>query len=227
MARRAPAREAATKPTDDPNTGKNDQDAADEAARAAAAQGAGSAAGAANAPKGDDEGNDDDEEDDKHTAMIDGMISDDVAKQLKIVDPVKRRLLAEACLIFGIDPDPRKKPLELAGFRFDAGEPDGPNPVPASVSVVTSGGLKIRYPMDSDTETRLRLAFGAFVVEKGSGERKELPLPDDLTLPRSNVDGVVRTNEHQYRPGYLRSGGKSEADRRETVSALRWKALGQ
>jgi hypothetical protein len=42
-----------------------------------------------------------------------------------------------------------------------------------------------------------------------------VPLPDDLALPVAQVTGVATKTEHRYRRGYLREGGKKEADRRE------------
>jgi hypothetical protein len=136
------------------------------------------------------------------------------------ISPEERRLLAEACYVFGINPDPTLKPRELASYRYDAGDPNAATPVPAYVSIGTSGGLKIRYPMDEDTETRLRIVYNAFRVNK-AGEREVLPLPADLTLPRSNVDGLVRSGEHQYRTGYLKEGGKAESDRRQKLEEFR------
>jgi len=131
------------------------------------------------------------------------------------------RLLAEACYVFGIDPNPKLKPRELLSHRFDAGEPDGVPVIPPSVIMVTAGGLKIRYPVDVDTEHRLRIVYNAYRVNGKTGEKEVLPLPPDLTLPREHVDGKVRSSDHQYRTGYLREGGKSESDRRDKIAALR------
>ncbi len=143
-------------------------------------------------------------------------------EQLGIASDVAAQLLAEACYVFGIDPNPKLKPLELAKWRFIAGDPDGLPPLPAAVSLVTSGGTKIQYPIDDDTEYRLRVIYNAFVIDKSTNEKKILPLPQDLTLPRQYVDGIVRSNEHQYRTGYLREGGKVEAEKRaERLSQLR------
>lgn len=130
-------------------------------------------------------------------------------------------LLAEACYVFGIDPNPALKPRELMAFRVDEGEPDGVPPVPPSVVLVTAGGLKLRYPLDDDSENRLRVVYNAYKVDK-DGNRVVLPLPQDLTLPRESIDGVVRSKDHQYRTGYLREGGATEAAaRQKKLDALR------
>lgn len=204
MARRAPARQ------DDPT-----QTDEERAAAAAAAEG----------PEGTDEGEEGLSLDNASARedLIDAMISDDAASVLKLDDDANRRLLAEACFVFGINPDPRTKPLELAGHRFDAGDPDGTNPTPAYVSIVTAGGRKLRYPIDSDTETILRDVFMAYTIDKATGERKLVPLPPDMTLPREAVTGLSRTGEHQYRSGYLREGGKAEGDRRAALQDLKRK----
>ena len=62
---------------------------------------------------------------------------------------------------------------------------------------MTAGGLKFTWPLDEDSVTRLRQWFNAFKIV--NGEKVVLPLPEDLTLPREAVDGVVRSAEHQYR----------------------------
>lgn len=159
--------------------------------------------------------------------LLDQVISDPVSTRIakdvrRALPEHERRLLAEACYVFGINPDPTLKPRELAAWRYDQGDPDAATPVPAYVSMVTSGGLKIRYPLDEDSEIRLRTVYNCFRVNRKTGEREVLPLPPDLTLPREAVDGIVRTSEHQYRTGYLREGGKAESDRRaKTLERLR------
>jgi hypothetical protein len=153
--------------------------------------------------------------------LTEKMLPAPIRQRLKVRDELEAELLAEACFVFGINPDPSLRPIELAKHRFDPGDPTGASPVAPSVTLVTAGGLKIRYPVDEDTETRLRNVYHAFKVGK-DGERQVLPLPADLTLPRENVDGVVRSHEHQYRTGYLREGGKNESDKRAaTLKQLR------
>lgn len=136
------------------------------------------------------------------------------------LDPMERRILAEACYVFGLNPDPTLKPRELAQYRFDQGDPHAASPVPPYVSLVTAGGLKLRYPIDDDTETRLRTVYNCFRANPRTGEREALPLPPDLTLPREAVDGVVRSSEHQYRTGYLKEGAEGR-DRRAKLDELR------
>jgi hypothetical protein len=153
-------------------------------------------------------------------ALVEQLLPARVQDALKL-DPRFAGLLAEACYVFGLNPDPTVKPIELAAFRCDPGDPNGVNPTPASVVLVTGGGLKIRYPIDEDTENRLRIVYNAYKVNTKTGEREVLPLPPDLALPREHVDGVVRTADHQYRTGYLREGGKAEAARREQLRSLR------
>lgn len=131
------------------------------------------------------------------------------------------QLLAEACFVFGIDPNPKLKPKELMSFRYDQGEPDGAPPIPPTVTLVTCGGLKVKFPIDADSEHKLRIVYNAYRVDAKTGEKVVLPLPPDLTLPREYVDGLVRTAEHQYRTGYLKSGGKAEGDRKAKIAELR------
>ena len=132
-------------------------------------------------------------------------------------------LLLDACNVFGVNPDPAL-PLwagrgtgpfrELLAWRFYPGQPAAG--VPDSVTLVTVGGVKVRFyadpdfPMDTDTENRLRLVFHAWKTNPKTNEVEPLPLPDDLTLPRSAVTSQVNPNAgHQYRGGYLRRA-KSE-----------------
>lgn len=127
-------------------------------------------------------------------------------------------LLLDACNVFGVNPD-TSLPLwagrgtgpfrELLAWRFYPGQPAAG--VPDSVTLVTVGGVKVRFyadpdfPMDPDTENRLRLVFHAWKTNPKTNEVEPLPLPDDLTLPRSAVTSQVNPNAgHQYRGGYLR-----------------------
>ena len=105
-------------------------------------------------------------------------------------DP-RAALLAEACRVFGINPDPELRPLELAAHKF-YGSAELLEPM--SVSLVTAGGLKIRYPIDAATEYRLR--YNVFKAHKTvrngwSEQHVELPLPADLRLPRVHLTGQV------------------------------------
>lgn len=127
-------------------------------------------------------------------------------------------LLLDACNLYGVNPDQTLPPYqgrgagpfkELMNWRFIPGN-DGAG-IPDSVSLVTVGGTKVRhyadpdFPMDPDTETRLRNVFHAWRTDPKTNEIVALPLPDDLTLPPAAVSGRVNANAgHQYRGGYLR-----------------------
>jgi len=125
-------------------------------------------------------------------------------------------LLLDACNVFGVNPDPslpiyagrgRGPFRELMAWKFYPG--DSRAGIPDAVVFVTVGGTKVRYtadpdfPMDPDTETRLRNVFHAWKTDPKTNEIIALPLPTDLTLPRSAVSSVVET-AHQYKGGYLR-----------------------
>jgi len=158
--------------------------------------------------------------------LVDKILPPDVREAFKadrvfIDSPVHAELLAEACYVFGINPDPRVKPRELLAHRFDQGDPNGTPAIPAGVSIVTGGGVKIRYPIDNETEERLRVVYNCYREDPKTHTRVVLPLPENLTLPREQVDGIVRSTEHQYRTGYLKEGGKAETARRATLKALR------
>lgn len=136
-------------------------------------------------------------------------------------------LLLDACNVFGVNPD-MTTPIyqgrgrgpfrELLNWKFYPGnEAAG---IPDSVVVVTIGGVKIRYytdpdfPMDPDTENRLRHVFHAWKMNPKTNEVEPIPLPDDLTLPRSAVTSQVDPNAgHRYASGYLR---RSKDDPRNT-----------
>lgn len=201
--------------------GQSEDEAAEAAEAAAAAVRKGDEPPAAPARDEDDDADPLDPEE-----ILEKIIPSDVAVRIAkdqrrdTLDAQERALLAEACYVFGINPDPTLKPRELAAYRFDKGDPDAVTPIPAYVSMVTSGGLKVRYPIDDDTEMRLRTVYNCFRANPKTGEKEELPLPPDLTLPRAAVDGVVRSTEHQYRTGYLREG-QAGRDRRSKLDDLR------
>jgi HAMP domain-containing protein len=220
--RRSPAREG----VDDPNDAT--QGAGADEPTAAASAGAGDAKTPNDPPQATTAStstrrpasDEDDEVGRLDKEIIDKVLPERVRIALKL-QPAQVELIAEACYVFGINPDPALKPRELAAHRIDQGEPDGTPPVPASVVLVTAGGLKIRYPIDDDTDTRLHIVYNAFRVNKDTGDREMLPLPGDLTLPRENVDGIVRAQEHVYRSGYLKEGGAAERERRAKIAELR------
>lgn len=128
-----------------------------------------------------------------------------------------RDLLLDACERYGINPVQDQRPVELSAWKYRPA--NAVEQVPASVTLVTAGGLKIvhyeddAYPADPETEERLRNVFGAWRKDK-DGTRVALPLPTDMTLPQGAVTGLAMTDDHVYRRGYLREGGKTEAQRR-------------
>lgn len=126
-------------------------------------------------------------------------------------------LLLDACELFGVNPEQDQRPVELLSWRYRAA--NRVEQIPASVTLVTAGGQKLvhyadpSYPMDPDTIERLRNVFNAYRKDK-DGTRIPLPLPTDLTLPEGAVTGLVASDDHVYRRGYLREGGRTESQRR-------------
>ena len=131
--------------------------------------------------------------------------------------PAPLNLLLDACELFGINPEADHRPVELMAWRYRSANPV--EQLPASVTLITAGGVKLvhyadpAFPMDPDTQERLRNVFNAWKKDK-DGTRTALPLPTDLTLPEGAVTGLVQAEGHVYRQGYLRGGGKAEAIRR-------------
>jgi hypothetical protein len=103
-------------------------------------------------------------------------------------DATHQAVLLEACRIFGINPDVEAQPLELAGWR-GVGSVDLLEPL--AVVLVTAGGLKLRWPLDAESEDRLRRVFNRFKIDKQTGHVTPLPLPEDLTLPAPARNGLV------------------------------------
>lgn len=132
-----------------------------------------------------------------------------------------KRLLVYACNLFGVNPSVNAKPRELMNWRWVSGEGEAPD----AVVLVTGGGLKLKcfedpdWPMDRETEDRIRKAMNLFRVNKEKTEVVPLPLPADLTLPRHCVDGMApgQKRDHVYKRGYVKSGGRIEAARREAA----------
>ncbi len=104
--------------------------------------------------------------------------------------PLYEPILAEACRVFGINPDPELRPRELLNAR-GYGDPDQfESP---SVVLVTGGGLKLRFPFEGDAPTEHTLRYnvcGAFRRDKRTGAITELPLPRDLRLPPHHRTGI-------------------------------------
>ncbi len=130
-------------------------------------------------------------------------------------------LLLEACGVFGINPDPDVRPVELLSWRYY--REDVRTDTPAKVVVVTAGGQKLAIwedpdvPLEQDTEEILRNIFGAWRVDPVTKLKVPGEMPDDLTLPRSAVTGISDSQAHVYKGGYLRSGGRREAAKRDAV----------
>lgn len=124
-------------------------------------------------------------------------------------------LLLDCCEKYGINPLIDAVPGELAAWRFYPG--DRQTRTPDAVVVVTWGGLKIRHyadgTTDQDTDERLRNVFGAWTLDKDK-QRVPAALPQDCTLPADAVTGLSVANRHRFEGGYLRSGGRSESERR-------------
>ena len=154
-------------------------------------------------------------------------------RKLQLVEEAGKRtdqeavnLLLAACEKFGVNPESTCRPPELKAWRFYPA--DDLDHVPASVVIVTHGGMKIRHygdpdymavgclepAMDQDTEDRLRRLFGFWNVDPKTKDVTPAPFGPDLTLPATSVDGRVRSGDHQYRGGYLKAGGKEAAAKR-------------
>jgi hypothetical protein len=112
--------------------------------------------------------------------------------------------LEALCRRFGINPDPDAG--ELASFRLV----EATREQPATVIVVTAGGLKITATgpdadqFDEGTEQRLRQIFRCYRTDPKTKETVVLPLPEDLTLPAPLRTGVSGSAAHRYEGGYLR-----------------------
>lgn len=128
-------------------------------------------------------------------------------------------LLLEACDLFGINPDPETRPIEMLSWRYYAG--DRRTDTPAKVVVVTAGGQKLSIwedpdvPLEPETEETLRNIFNAWRVDPVTKLKVPAEMPNDLTLPRAAVTGLSDSQAHVYRGGYLRGGGKREAAKRD------------
>ncbi|MGE0444835.1 MAG: hypothetical protein AB7P99_06360 [Vicinamibacterales bacterium] len=122
-------------------------------------------------------------------------------------------LLAEACELYGINPDAEAG--ELAGWRYYPGNPRAGEA--ERVVIVTHGGRKLAHPMDEATERVLRDVFG-LVVSDREGNVLLLPLPDDTALPAEARDGIVRSRSHV---GNNPLNLKAEANRRAQAARAR------
>lgn len=143
---------------------------------------------------------------------------DNYEQQMLLLLPPSERskpgavLFAEACYIYGIDPNPAKKPVEILGpWKFYEGDTQLTPPVPDRIKVVTAGGTKVVHPMDQDFEDKLRHVLHAYHIDRKTQQRIDDPLPPDLTLPRELVNGIVVKTEHQFKGGYLRARATERA----------------
>jgi hypothetical protein len=118
-------------------------------------------------------------------------------------------------------------PLELMGWKhYPANLANGTQ---EHVVLVTAGGMKIKHfhdgmideVRDPDTARQIRDRLRLYAVDKSSGDRVPMALPQDLTLSEEAVTGVVKAQDHIYAGGYLKGGGKAEAMKREHVRASR------
>lgn len=112
--------------------------------------------------------------------------------------------LEALCRRFGINPDPEAG--EILAFRLT----DATRDQPATVVVVTAGGLKLTATgeaadrFDEGTEQRLRQVFRCYRTDPKTKETIVLPLPEDLTLPAPLRTGISGSTAHRYEGGYLR-----------------------
>ncbi len=137
---------------------------------------------------------------------------DNYEQQMLSLIPVGERhkpgalLFAEACYIYGVDPNPEKRPVEILGpWKFYPGDPQMTPPVPDRIKFVTAGGTKVVHPMDQDFEDKLRNVLHAYHIDRATQQRIDDPLPPDLTLSKELVNGIVRKTDHQFKGGYLRA----------------------
>jgi len=133
-------------------------------------------------------------------------------------------ILMDACAIYGINPDQKALPRELLAWKYYPA--DRELGLPESVRLVTAGGVKLRHyadglideKRDPDTATILRAKLRLFRMDPTTRQMTPLPFSGDLTLPDEAVSGQVGSDAHVYREGYLRSGGRTEATRREQAA---------
>lgn len=147
--------------------------------------------------------------------------ADDIVREDKgSTDKAGVELLMDACDIFNINPSKSARPRELAAWRYFAGQDDGVDIFPASVVLVTFGGLKIKMWAEGEGDAR----FDEATLQRLSMTFGGGALPDDLALPVGAIDGQVRDSGHVYKGGYLKSGGKTEADKRANLAERRARA---
>jgi hypothetical protein len=141
--------------------------------------------------------------------------------QQGVTSPARAAELIAACDVFGINPN---ESSQLLSFRSEAAtEYEG-----AWSTLVTAGGLKLRCcdgmrrgirSCDAATVERLKHTFGCY-TKTPRGEPVELPLPENLTLPRESVTGYSTSGvQTSYRGTYTRPDSEAEVRRRERLAA--------
>lgn len=133
-------------------------------------------------------------------------------------DPKALALLKHVCEVFGVNPSVDLRPIELLAWTFYPG--DTVHQIPDAVSIVTAGGQKLKLyaddTLEDDTVQALARIFGLKPLPEGKPFTTDA-LPDDLTLPPVMVHGLSTSQEHVFKKGYLREGGKTEAARRQAL----------
>ncbi len=110
-------------------------------------------------------------------------------------------LFINACVMYGINPDPKKLPPEIMRldngrrWRFYPGDSYAVPPVPDRVVFVTHGGLKISAPPTPEFDEALHKWFRTDRQDPKTLEVVRMPLPASLTLPRQAITGVVPKQE--------------------------------
>jgi hypothetical protein len=127
------------------------------------------------------------------------------------------KLFAEACVAYGIDPDPNVRPMNVLHevgqprWRYVNARPEFREP--ERVRFVTGGGVKVVHPMDEDFEHRLKGHFKT--TRMVSGKLVDVGLPANLTLPEPLVTGQVPEPQEQVVPGgFLKQAAQAAARRR-------------
>lgn len=149
---------------------------------------------------------------DNYADVMRSRVPASILAALDVADPDGEAavLFAEACEVYGINPDPDAREV-ISEVVYYPGDLLAVPPTPDRVSFVTAGGLKVSQPMTELFEEQLRRWLKAFRMNKATGELEPTDLPDDLTLPREAVTGISTRVDHRYEGGYLRSRALASA----------------
>jgi hypothetical protein len=127
------------------------------------------------------------------------------------------KLFAEACVAYGVNPDPDVRPMNVlhevgrARWRYVPARPEFSEP--ERVRFVTGGGVKIVHPADEEFEGRLKKHFRS--EREVNGHVVDVGLPANLTLPEPLVTGQIpEPTEHVQPGGYLKQAAQRAARRR-------------